>query len=57
MNRPSNNAFNLVDNTIGDSVSSLKWGPNSSLLAASSWDNKVKNSNCNIVAQNMGCQR
>ena len=42
MNRPSNNTFSLIDNTIGDTVSSMKWGPNSSLLAASSWDNKVR---------------
>ena len=42
MNRPSGNTFYLVDNTITDTVSSLKWGPNSSLLAASSWDGKIR---------------
>lgn len=42
MNRPSNNQFSLIDNTIGDTISCMKWGPNSSLLAASSWDNKVR---------------
>lgn len=42
MNRPSNNQFNLIDNTIGDTVSCMKWGPNSNYLAASSWDGKVR---------------
>ena len=34
--------FCLVDNTITDTVSSLKWSPAANHLAASSWDGKVR---------------
>lgn len=34
--------FDLVDNTITDTVSSIKWAPNSNMLAASSWDGKIR---------------
>jgi mRNA export factor len=33
--------FYLVDDSIPDTISSLKWSPNSNMLAASSWDGKV----------------
>ena len=43
MLRPSStNQFDLVDNTIGDTVSCLRWAPNSTLLASSSWDTKLR---------------
>lgn len=38
----SNNNFNLVDSTLNDTVSCLKWATNSNLLAASSWDGKIR---------------
>jgi len=33
--------FYLVDDSIADTISSLKWSPNSNILAASSWDGRI----------------
>eukprot|EP00826_Nyctotherus_ovalis_P055498 TRINITY_DN7370_c0_g1_i35.p1 TRINITY_DN7370_c0_g1~~TRINITY_DN7370_c0_g1_i35.p1 ORF type:complete len:297 (-),score=-21.45 TRINITY_DN7370_c0_g1_i35:209-1099(-) len=33
--------FYFVDDNIGDTISCLRWAPNSNFLAASSWDGKV----------------
>lgn len=42
MERSAKDNFSLVDNTITDTVSCLRWAFNSSLLAASSWDGKIR---------------
>jgi len=42
VSRTSTNTFFCVDNTLGDTVSSMKWGPNSTYLAASTWDGKIR---------------
>jgi len=35
------NPFYLVDDSIADTISSLKWSPASNILAASSWDGRI----------------